>query len=279
MTQAPPGWYPDPAPQQPGQPPTQRYWDGQQWTAHVHPPAVATSPTEATQTGPVAPAAATTPYGATPYSGSAPAASGTTYGAATTPLPSTPDGQPLAGWWHRVAAYLIDSIAVGIAGSLLTIPAEIGAQSKMQRVLDRYQHAFNAHPNRPPDFGSFFDDYMHAFGPVLLWSLLISVVVWSIYEAAFFRWKGATPGMMALGIGVRLRERPGRLGWPTLAARIGVQQGPTLLGLLPLVALALWPVYLLVLLFQLLNVLWPLWDSKKQALHDKAARTNVVRTR
>lgn len=28
--------------------------------------------------------------------------------------------------------------------------------------------------------------------------------------------------------------------------------------------------------FLLVNYLWPLWDNKNQALHDKAARTNVV---
>jgi uncharacterized RDD family membrane protein YckC len=32
-------------------------------------------------------------------------------------------------------------------------------------------------------------------------------------------------------------------------------------------------------LFPLLDGLWPLWDDKRQALHDKAARTNVVRVR
>jgi uncharacterized RDD family membrane protein YckC len=32
-------------------------------------------------------------------------------------------------------------------------------------------------------------------------------------------------------------------------------------------------------LYPVLNLLWPLWDDKKQALHDKVAKTNVVRTR
>jgi uncharacterized RDD family membrane protein YckC len=27
----------------------------------------------------------------------------------------------------------------------------------------------------------------------------------------------------------------------------------------------------------MIDMLWPLWDDKKQALHDKVARTNVVR--
>jgi uncharacterized RDD family membrane protein YckC len=48
------------------------------------------------------------------------------------------------------------------------------------------------------------------------------------------------------------------------------QCGYTLLGLLPLVG-ALTSVY------WLLDNLWPLWDGKRQALHDKVARTNVVR--
>jgi uncharacterized RDD family membrane protein YckC len=29
-------------------------------------------------------------------------------------------------------------------------------------------------------------------------------------------------------------------------------------------------------LFTLLDGLWPLWDDKKQAIHDKVAATNVV---
>ena len=29
----------------------------------------------------------------------------------------------------------------------------------------------------------------------------------------------------------------------------------------------------------LLAALWPLWDDKRQALHDKLAKTQVVRTR
>jgi len=31
--------------------------------------------------------------------------------------------------------------------------------------------------------------------------------------------------------------------------------------------------------YSLLDDLWPLWDGQRQALHDKVARTNVVRTR
>jgi uncharacterized RDD family membrane protein YckC len=35
-------------------------------------------------------------------------------------------------------------------------------------------------------------------------------------------------------------------------------------------------VYLALAWFPYLDSLWPLWDKKNQALHDKVARTNVV---
>ena len=45
-------------------------------------------------------------------------------------------------------------------------------------------------------------------------------------------------------------------------------------------AVALVPlVGLLGSVYSLLDDLWPLWDGQRQALHDKVARTNVVRTR
>jgi len=43
-------------------------------------------------------------------------------------------------------------------------------------------------------------------------------------------------------------------------------------AVVPLVGLLGW-------VYSLLDDLWPLWDGQRQALHDKAARTNVVRTR
>jgi uncharacterized RDD family membrane protein YckC len=48
------------------------------------------------------------------------------------------------------------------------------------------------------------------------------------------------------------------------------QFGVGILGLVPVVG-SLAGVY------TLLDYLWPLWDDKKQAIHDKVAKTNVVR--
>ena len=74
MTQVPAGWYPDPAPSQPGQPAQVRYWNGIVWTEHVTP----------TQAAYVAPVPDVPPS-----------------------EPTTPDGQPLASWWHRAGANVV----------------------------------------------------------------------------------------------------------------------------------------------------------------------------
>ena len=232
MTQVPPGWYPDPSPPQPGRLPQQRYWDGRHWTGHVS-PAVA----------------------ATPYGGPGPG-------------PTTPDGVPLSGWWPRVAAYLIDGLLVGTASSLLTIPQQVRLQEDLDAVTRRYQ-ADLAGPGGAVDPASFFRDFMDLLVPVLVWSTLAAFLVWAVYSSLMLRFKGATVGKLALGIAVRLRDRPGRLPWSAILLRLLVQQGVLLTAFLPVL-------YLSLFWFPYLDSLWALWDAKRQALHDKAARTNVV---
>ena len=60
------------------------------------------------------------------------------------------------------------------------------------------------------------------------------------------------------------------LGWVASLLRALVYQGPGVVANLS-------PVLGFLGLFSLINVLWPLWDSKRQAIHDKVAKTNVVR--
>ncbi len=90
-----------------------------------------------------------------------------------------------------------------------------------------------------------------------------------IYQVAFLTWKGATPGKMALGIAVRLRDRPAtrRSSWPSSGRRSTSPRSCS--SLIPGIG-ASSP------LIKFLDLLWPLWDDKRQALHDKVATTNVV---
>jgi uncharacterized RDD family membrane protein YckC len=91
------------------------------------------------------------------------------------------------------------------------------------------------------------------------------------YEYFFLTKSGATPGKKALGIAVRLRDRPGNPPGSAVAKRYGFDILLSVVGLIPLIGT-------LTGFLALINYLWPLWDDKKQALHDKVAATNVVRT-
>lgn len=237
VTQAPAGWYPDPAPQQPGQPPLVRYWDGQVWTEHVQP---------------AQPAQPVVPYA----------------GASVSPGPTTPDGVPLSGWWRRVGAYVIDGLLVGVVTSVVTIPKQMQMQQDMNDLMQRFE-AQVSQPGGTADFGAFFRDYMDIFLPVLTWSAIAGFLAWAIYSSLMLRFKGATLGKMVVGIAVRLRERPGQLPWSNIFLRVLVQHGVLLTAVVPLL-------YLVLFWFPYLDSFWPLWDRKRQAIHDKAAKTNVV---
>ena len=84
----------------------------------------------------------------------------------------------------------------------------------------------------------------------------------------FLRWKSATPGKLVCGLRVVPVDHgryPGPLAWNTIVIRMAVWVLPNL------------SVYLVI--FRLLDALFPLWQPKRQALHDLAAKTQVVKIR
>ena len=268
------GWYDDPENAD-----NLRYWDGVQWTNHTSPKQKpnleqAGRAIQAEEGWGAAPGQQT--YGqqgqqgygqqgyghepANPYAG------GTQppYQGQWQPMPggsqhlqptraATPDGQPLAGWWHRVGARLIDGLLLAVVGSLvanLVVPGVWGEY--MDWVLSAAEPGADAASLDPP---------ADLIGRISQWSLVVGVVG-LVYEIVLVTLLGGTLGKLATGLRVRLRDQPGNVGWGTSILRALVYQ---LCGLFT-------PAYVL-------NVLWPLWDDKRQALHDKAARTNVVRKR
>jgi uncharacterized RDD family membrane protein YckC len=241
MTQIPAGWYPDPAgEQQPGAD-GQRYWDGRQWTEHVHP---------------VAPSPYAGQYGA-PYAGAP-------YGPVER---TTPDGQPLAGWWIRVGAYLLDGLIMAPISVLLGWPF-------VSRLWSAYVDFFDA-TMRAADRGAPAPSQTEILGDVLgpmIGIVAVSLVVNFVYNVGFLKWKQATPGKLIVGLRVRLRERPGPMSWGTVLLRWIGQNWNAVFSFVPLVGS-------IAGLYPLIDDLWPLWDDKNQALHDKVAKTNVVRHR
>ncbi|SDR72183.1 Protein of unknown function [Nocardioides scoriae] len=233
MSETAPGWYPDPDPRSGGTS-TLRWWDGRQWTGHLAP------------------------------------GGGAAYGSAGPDgVKRTPDGEELAGWGRRLAALVLDGLVTGLVGYALAFPF-------VRQVLAYYAETFRASfeaaesgaPVRQPNG---FEMYADLAGP-LAGIALVTLAVAIVYHASFLRWRGATPGKLLLGMRVRLREAPGRLGWSTIAKRLGVQLGPQALTAVPFLGSVAG-------LLPLLDGLWPLWDPRGQALHDKAAGTNVVRVR
>jgi uncharacterized RDD family membrane protein YckC len=105
-------------------------------------------------------------------------------------------------------------------------------------------------------------------GPLLQISLTV-LALYVIYEVGFLTLTGATLGKRVVGISVRLRDKPGPPPLSAVLKRTAVKEGGRLVGSVPLVGF-------LASVFSLMDVLWPLWDDKKQAIHDKVAATNVV---
>lgn len=268
MTQIPAGWYPDPDPDAP-EPKGQRYWDGQQWTEHVQP-----APQSAPGTVPPPypsgqPAQEQVGYPAAPgqqgyqgYEGYPGYQGQTAYG-----VPgkvTTPDGQEVAGWGRRLGAWLIDSVIINIVSWVVAFPA---ARDYFEAVNEMTDEIISGDVAQGPTFG-----LTQEMAQPLLVIGLVSLVVSLVYNVAFLRTKAATPGKLALGMQVRLREKPGQLSYGTILARWFGQNLNSFIGYLPVLG-PLGGLYFLA------NYLWPLWDSKNQALHDKIAKTNVVRVR
>ena len=249
------GWYDDPAPPNPAFPTTMRYWDGRQWTGRTRP---ASRAERAARRAAEAQWAAEQMelgiqvHGATPAIGSY--------------LPVTPDGQLLSGWWRRYGAVLID-------GLILQVAVIAFSWRFLRQIYDTvYQYAQLAaaaqqNGSIPPPT----DELASQLGSSYQGVVVVSVLVGLAYNVGFLKAFSATPGKMLLGIEVRLRERPGPLPWGTILLRYLTTRLWIVLAFAGLLG------WLLSFAFYLLDNLWPVWDGHRQALHDKVARTNVVR--
>lgn len=220
----------------PQNPAQQRYWDGGRWTEHQQP----------RQAPPAYPGQYGGGFGYAPQ------------------VPSTPDGVALSGWWKRVAARILDGLIVQICGLPLT---GYFLFKGMKVLIDWEKQIFDdavagkqtpVSPTMPPGAYKW-----------LLIATAIGLMLSFAYEYFFLTRSGSTPGKKILGISVRLREVPGPPPGSAVLKRFGLQSAFSLLALIPVVGT-------LFSLGGLLDDLWPLWDDKKQALHDKVGETNVV---
>ncbi|MGD8148414.1 RDD family protein [Ornithinimicrobium sp. Y1694] len=173
---------------------------------------------------------------------------------------TTPDGQPLAGWWHRVGARLLDGLLLGIFSVIVVVPLVAPSFSdNIRSWMDAVFAAVDSGSAVTPDMPA-------ALQSDMLRLTVAGVLVNIIYETAMVTAFGGTVGKLMTGLRVRLRETPGNPPVGPAAIRGSIY------AVLPQIPWIGW-------LLGLVNYLWPLWDPARQALHDKAAKTNVVRHR
>ncbi len=277
---APSGWYPDPVDAA-----QERYWDGWQWSrntrkserpgappfqpqppygqppygqpAYGQPPQQNPYDQPSQGQGPYQqPPYPPQPYGQPPYSGG--------YPAVGAKQALTADGVPLSGWWWRVLAMLIDGLIVGIIAALLSSPIYV-------RLFARFAEYFNeivaaAEAGLPPPPQPSPTVLVPLTDQLILTA--VALVVEAAYIVLFLRWRSATPGKLICGlrvVPVDQGRHPGPLAWSTIVIRMAVWVLPNL------------SVYLLI--FRLVDALFPLWQPKRQAIHDLAAKTQVVKIR
>ena len=110
------------------------------------------------------------------------------------------------------------------------------------------------------------DNFENGIAPVAIVGLVILFASITFGQALYFtilngNERGQTYGKRALGIRVIDAEEGGPIGYGRSLARWGV----------PFV------INLIFGFFTLIDDLWPLWDARNQALHDKFANSIVVR--
>lgn len=179
--------------------------------------------------------------------------------AAPAPAPPPASSEPdLASWGSRVGAYVLDLIPFVVL--VLLVLGAFGWFDLVGRAAEGDEAALAAL------------DAMSAPGsPASTASVLIGAVAYFLYSVGFHMRKGATPGKMLVGIRVRMLDEDRHPDGRAAVIRWAVQQGaPQLLSSIGGLAFFAG-------VFSMVDHAWPLWDARRQSLHDKAARTIVVR--
>ncbi len=173
----------------------------------------------------------------------------------------TADGVRLAGWWWRVLATVVDNLVVTLLATVAGLPVLLPL---LDRLSAYFREVVAAAEQGLPQPAMNPESLIPASDQLLLTALTVAISF--VYQLAFLRWRSATLGKLVCGLRVVPVDEgraAGPLSWRSVVTRALVWAAPGL--------------NLLLGLFQVVDVLFPLWHPKRQALHDLLARTQVVR--
>lgn len=253
------GWY-----ENPDNPEELRYFDGILWTANTTP--LRKRPHQ----GPVVPPPTSGPpqrpagWGPQPHQQTGhpdPRSAGPGHpGLAGSPAPGGQAG--LASYGLRVVAYILDTLVVGVLSLVL---GGWFLWKAIEPVYERFNTAMAA-----GDVDAMTGAIAEARLGYLAAFLGLQLLVLLAYQVFFLTRWSATPGKLVVGISVRRVDRPGPLDTDTAIRRAGFQAAIQALGNLPYVSL-------LGTVLVVMDLVWPVADTQRQALHDKVAKTIVIK--
>jgi len=160
----------------------------------------------------------------------------------------TPTGVPYASWGIRLGGYLIDIVIFAVVLIVLYIPLRHAHTLVLHTMARRGQRRHNI--SGVP--------------------FLITAVLYIAYSTFLCGGrKGQTIGMMAVGVKAVRDGTLSGLGYGRAFGRALLEQVLRLVTGVIFIVGIIW----------LLDMLFPLWDKKRQTLHDKATGTVVIRSR
>jgi uncharacterized RDD family membrane protein YckC len=166
----------------------------------------------------------------------------------------------LAEWWQRLLGQMIDWVIVGLLSSPLWIPAFTTYVNRLRSITSQYGNL-----NNPAAQTAVANAGGHLFGGLFL-AGLASALIMFVYDWVQHGLWGRTIGKRALGTRVVTASGRSKISGGAAGIRAAVFALPPIV---PFVGG----------LFALINELWLLWDRQRQCLHDKAAKTVVIKTR
>jgi uncharacterized RDD family membrane protein YckC len=169
----------------------------------------------------------------------------------------------LAEWWQRLLARLVDGVILVILTSPLWIPALVSLFRRVQRLASQYPDL--SQPAAARAFNAGVSQMMAGMaGTFLLLGLAVAAISFGYDWLQHGLW-GQTIGKRVMGTKVVTADTRAPISGQTAGTRAAVY---ALVPAVPSVGA----------LFALVNESWLLWDPRRQCLHDKAARTVVVKT-